>query len=114
MKNLRQRNDFRADSHPDFEFVRPGEENVFVVGFGDAGKVFTDYADYKHFTTGNGLGNGHLYIKCYEETIASRIKDLELLLREEARMYYTTTVFHCTRKMLVEIYRRVYEESKDK
>ena len=110
MNNLRQRVDFRPNSHPDFDFVRPGQENIFVVGFGDAGKVFLDYDDYKHFSCGDGSGNGHLYIKCYEDEILKRIKELEPLLKEESRLYYTTTVFHCTRKMLVEMYSRTYDE----
>ena len=82
MNNLRLRGKslFIPTSHSDFEFVSPGRERIFMVGFGcKSGIVFDDLEKYEHYSQFKNL---HHFIKCDDDT-ADRIKNLEQLIREK-------------------------------
>ena len=78
MKNLRVKKALQKPmTHPDFEFVNPGEENLFIVRCGGrSGRVFTDYKHYRHYTVGM-----HYYIRASEDVINNFIKLESELLR---------------------------------
>ena len=78
MKNLRVKKALQKPmTHPDFEFVNPGEENLFIVRCGGrSGRVFTEYKHYRHYTVGM-----HYYIRASEDVINNFIKLESELLR---------------------------------
>jgi hypothetical protein len=78
MKNLRiEKSISKPMTHPDFDFVKPGEENLFIVAAGGrSGRVFTDYKHYRHYTVGM-----HHYIRASQDVIDNFIKLESELLR---------------------------------
>ena len=64
-------------THPDFEFVDPGKENLFIVRCGGrSGRVFTEYKHYRHYTVGM-----HFYIRASQDVVEKFIKLESELLR---------------------------------
>ena len=106
MKNLRQKPRIRkVKSHPDFEFVEPGKENLFIVRMGDAGRVYSDRKDYGHYTTVKG---GHHFIYCHDEETIDRMKKIENLLMESG--HSDSTIRNCHRSVVLRIYTETYPE----
>ena len=87
MNNLRLKKELRKTMrHPDFEFVKAGEENLLIVKMGGkSGSVFTDKKDYEHYIVGN-----HHCIYASEEVIENFI-NLEPELIRIASDQYTKT-----------------------
>ena len=95
-------------SHPDFDFVKPGEENVFMVGLGcRSGIVFTQSSDYEHFSREAGL---HRYIKCVDEETIKRFHQMQKNLIEKIDFRSTARLLSCTGKDIVETYMEHYPE----
>ena len=109
MKNLRHLERTRTlSTHPDFDFVKPGSENLFINGLGEfgAGKVFTELSDYEHYSTAKGL---HIFVRCHSEEVRERFRSLESTFMEMARSHNNTTTLHnCTRKHVVVAYENKY------
>ena len=106
MKNLREYSKIGSSKHhPDFEFVKPGKENLFIVRMGDAGKVYSDKDEYGHYTEVEG---GHHFIYCYEEETIERMKKIERLL--VASSYSDSTIRNCHRSVVRRIYMQSYPE----
>lgn len=109
MKNLRLREGTRLlMTHPDFEFVKPGSENLFINGLGEfgAGKVFTELSEYEHYST---VKNLHLFVRCHSEEVRERLQSLESTFMEMARSHNNTTSMHnCTKKHVVVAYENKY------
>jgi len=103
MMNLRIRaKDIIINDHPDFEIVSPGNENVFVVGFGGrSGKVFTDKKDYDHMKDGGGV-----YILAPNEEIVENLKSIEPELYALAESY--ARMKHCYRHDVIRVYTERY------
>ena len=103
MDNLRhkRKTGFVPASHSDFEFVSPGQENIFMVALGcKSGLVFDNPKDYEHFSRDRKL---HHFIQCDEDTVI-RIKGLESVLRERIDFRSTARLLNCTRKDIIETY----------
>ena len=108
MKNQRKRYPIsRSTWHPDFDFVKPGEENLFITGFGDAGKVYDDPEDYAHFTR---TENGHHFIRCHNEETIEKFKLLEESLIDFANFKRTTGVGNISQSIMIGIYKEAYGE----
>lgn len=108
MKNQRKRYPIsRSTWHPDFDFVKPGEENLFITGFGDAGKVYDDPEDYAHFTRVKG---GHHFIRCYKEETLENFKMLEDTMIEVGNFWYGTSIGNLSESVIIGIYKEVYGE----
>ena len=110
MKDLRQNNSPSTNlkSHPDFDFVKPGHENLFMVGLGGrSGTVFTDIKDYGHYSSFAGL---HNYILCHEEETIERIKSLQKTLKETAHFRSTARLLSCNRTDIIRVYDEHYPE----
>ena len=106
MINLREESDDRPKTHNDFEFVKKGSENLFVVGFGrGAGKVHMTLEKYDHYVT-----EGHFFVKCHHEEVRDRIKTIESELIRLSREYQGTPgMYHCNKKIIVEVYDQHFE-----
>ena len=87
MKNLRIEKALQKPmTHPDFEFVDPGEENLFIVRMGGgSGKVMTDKKDYQHYIVAN-----HHCIYASEKVIKNFINLEEELIRISREEYSRT------------------------
>ena len=87
MNNLRMKRPLHKPMrHPDFEFVKAGEENLLIVKMGGkSGRVFTDKKDYEHYIVAN-----HHCIYASEEVIKNFV-DLESELTRIAGEDYTKT-----------------------
>jgi hypothetical protein len=95
-------------SHPDFDFVKPGVENVFMVGLGcKSGIVFTEADDYDHFSREKGL---HRFIRCYDMDTIDRFKDMQENLIEKLYFRSTARLLSCTQKDVIETYIEHYPE----
>ena len=103
MKNLRvYSKDVIINDHPDFDIVPPGQENVFVVGFGGrSGKVFTDKADYANMKEGGGV-----YILAPNEEIIENLKSIEPDLYSLAESY--ARMKHCYRHDVIRVYSKKF------
>jgi hypothetical protein len=109
MDNLRhkRKTGFVPASHSDFEFVSPGQENIFMVALGcKSGLVFDNPKDYEHFSRDRKL---HHFIQCDEDTV-NRIKGLESVLRERIDFRSTARLLNCTRKDIIETYMNLYPD----
>ena len=109
MNNLRLKGKthFVPTSHSDFEFVSPGQERIFMVGFGcKSGIVFDEFEKYEHYSQFKNL---HHFIKCDDDT-AHRIKKIEEKLRERIDFRSTARLLTCRRGDIVETYMDVYPE----
>jgi len=109
MRNLRLREGTRSlTTHPDFEFVKPGNENLFIGGWGEstAGRVILESSDYAHYTRVDGA---HLFLRCHSEVVRHRLLALESTFKQMALDHgYTTTMRHCTREHVVVAYENKY------
>jgi len=109
MINLRLREGTRVlTTHPDFEFVKPGRENLFINGLGEysAGKVFTELSDYEHYSK---VDNLHLFVRCHSEEVRERLRSLESTFMELARSHNNTTSMHnCTKRHVIVAYENKY------
>ena len=88
MRNLREKKSALHKNliHPDFEFVEPGEENLFIVRMGGrSGKVLTDKKEYEHYIVAN-----HHCIYASEEVIKNFIKLEPELIRISSEEYSRT------------------------
>ena len=95
-------------SHPDFDFVKPGTENVFMVGLGcKSGIVFTEPNDYDHFSREKGL---HRFIKCIDSDTIERFKSMQGNLIEKIYFRSTARLLACTQKDVIETYLEHYPE----
>lgn len=99
MKNLRiLKKEPIITSHPDFEIVSPGEENVFVVGFGGrSGKVYTDKNDYANMKPGGGV-----YIHAPSDEIIENLKSIEADLFSLAERF--ARMKHCYLHDVIRVY----------
>lgn len=72
MKNLRVfEKDIKIETHPDFEFVNRGQENVMIVTWGgSSGKVYTNPEDYAHYM------DYHMFISA-DETVTQNLVSIE-------------------------------------
>ena len=103
MKNLRytERTYPNIKDHPDFEVVKKGHENLFIViAGGRSGTVLTDPAEYEHFF------RGHLYIKAESDTVIQNFIDLQTELKEIANV--TSRIRNCGLPKVVDAYTRRY------
>ena len=110
MKNLRERQKElnTPRSHPDFDFVKPGVENVFMVGLGcKSGIVFTEPDDYEHFSREKGL---HRFIKCHDTDTIDRFKGMQENLIEKIYFRSTARLLACTQKDVIQTYIEHYPE----
>ena len=95
-------------SHPDFDFVKPGVENVFMVGLGcESGIVFTEADDYDHFSRERGL---HRFIRCYDKDTIDRFKGMQENLIEKIYFRSTARLLSCTQRDVIETYIEHYPE----
>ena len=103
MKNLRvYSKESIINHHPDFEIVNPGQENVFVVGFGGrSGRVFTDKKDYANMKEGGGV-----YILAPNEEIVENLKSIENDLYTTAESY--ARMKHCYLHDVIRLYSEKY------
>ena len=104
MKNLRRTSKEWNGilSHPDFDIVEAGEENVLVVGFGGrAGRVFTNREDYSSMKEG-GAG---VYILASDE-VRKKIEDMEPELLEVANRF--ARMKHCYQSDVIGVYDKKY------
>ena len=108
MRNLRViKNLTKPMAHPDFEFVKAGEENLLIVKMGGkSGRVFTDKKDYEHYIVAN-----HHCIYASEEVIKNFI-NLESELTRIASEEYSKTRNMVTGK-LIRAYISAYGTSED-
>ena len=108
MKNLRESQTISLSTHPDFDFVKPGNENLFINGWGEfgAGRVFLESSDYAHYTRTEG---GHLFVRCHSQVVRERLASLESTLKQMAKDHgSTTTMYHCTKQDVVAAYENKY------
>lgn len=90
------------ETHPDFEIVEPGEENVLVVGFGGrAGRVLTDKKEYSRMKP----GCAGVYIRATEE-ILERIQQMEPELLSVSNRY--SRMKHCYQVDVIGVYDKKY------
>ena len=104
MKNLRESRTISLSTHPDFDFVKPGNENLFIGGWGEgtAGRVFSEPSDFAHYTRTDG---GHLFVRCHSQIVRERLTSLESILKQMVLDHgYTTTMGHCTKQDVVAAY----------
>jgi len=101
LKNLRiKRKSDLEYHHPDFDIVNPGEENVFIVGFGGrSGKVCTDKSEY---TKMKDDGNGGTYIYAPSKEIVEKLKSIEDDLIEIGEQY--ARMKHCYQHDVIRVY----------
>ena len=93
--------------HSDFEFVSPGQENIFMAALGcKSGLIFDNPKDYEHLSRDKKL---HHFIQCDEDT-AIRMKGLETSLREKIDFRSTARLLTCTRKDIIETYMNLYPD----
>jgi hypothetical protein len=103
VKNLRfhERTYPNIKYHPDFEIVRKGEENMFIVIIGGrSGTVLTDPDDYNHFV------EGHLYIRAESDRVIQNFIDLQPELKDIANV--TSRIRNCGLTKIVDAYTRRY------
>ena len=101
MKNLRVKRKSPLEyHHPDFDIVSPGNENVFVVGFGGrSGKVFTDKSEYIKMKDD---GNAGTYIYASSKEIIEKLKSIEPDLMQIGEQY--ARMKHCYQHDVVRVY----------
>jgi hypothetical protein len=99
MKDIRiRKKDPIENNHPDFDIVPPGEENVFIVGFGGrSGKVCTDKSEYASMKDGGGI-----YIHAPTEEIIENLKSIEPDLIYVGEQY--ARMKHCYRHDVIRVY----------
>jgi hypothetical protein len=80
MKNLRiKEKKEKVVTHPDFEVVPRGHEDVMIVTWGGkSGTVYTNPSDYEQYE------DYHIFLKAYGDKVIQRLKDLEPTLRDGA------------------------------
>ena len=83
MKNLRVfEKDLKIETHPDFEFVTRGSEDVMIVTWGgSSGRVYTNPEDYAHYM------DYHLFIRATNEKVVENLVSIEPELLEAAGTY---------------------------
>ena len=103
MKNIRrQSKGYRTlKTHPDFDVVTKGDENVFIVSQGArSGTVFTDPELYDHFT------DAHLFIRAKDDTVISNIQSLQPELQRRANV--TARIRNCGLHQFIDAYENKY------
>lgn len=80
MKNLRiKEKKSKMNTHPDFEVVPRGQEDVMIVTWGGkSGTVYTAPDEYQKYE------DYHIFLKVYGDEVVDRLKDIEPILREGA------------------------------
>ena len=88
-------------SHPDFDIVTKGDENVFIVSQGArSGTVFTDPELYDHFT------DAHLFIRAKDDTVIRNIQSLQPELKRRANI--TARIRGCGLHQFIDAYENKY------
>ena len=83
MKNMRIREGkIKIETHPDFEVVPRGQEDVMIVTWGGkSGTVYTDPKDYENYQ------DYHIFLKVYGSKVVQNLVNLEPTLREGAQEF---------------------------
>ena len=112
MKNQRLRSKvFVPSGHPDFDFVKPGYENLFMVGLGyHTGRVFTEEEDYNHYSRAKGV---HHFIKCRDIDTIQRFKNMERDFLSKLNFTATARLLTASRRKIIETYIENYPERID-
>ena len=109
MKNQRLRSKvFVPSGHPDFDFVKPGYENLFMVGFGyHTGKVFTELKDYEHYSRAEKT---HYFIRCADIDTVERFKNMEESFLAKLNFSATARLLTTNKRKIIETYIENYPE----
>jgi hypothetical protein len=109
MRNLRlRRKKGSLDWHPDFDFVRPDQENLFMVGLGyHSGRFFTEREDHEHYSRAEKT---HYFIRCHEEETIERFKQMEQHFVDKLNFRATARLLSVTRRDIIEAYNEHYPE----
>lgn len=102
MKNLRIREKkSKIDTHPDFEAVSRGQEDVMIVTWGGkSGTVFTDPKDYDKYE------DYHIFLKVHGDDVVDRLKSIESTLKQGAAEFVRAR--NCYLSDVVEAYEGEY------
>ena len=102
MKNLRiKEKKTKIDTHPDFEVVPRGQEDVMIVTWGGkSGTVYTDPKDYEKYE------DYHIFLKAHGDDVVNRLKSIESILREGASEFVRAR--NCYLSDVVEAYEGEY------
>ena len=73
MNNLRLfTKDIKIETHPDFEFVNRGQEDMMIVTWGgSSGKVYTNPGDYAHYK------DYHMFISAENDTVIQNLLSIQ-------------------------------------
>ena len=99
---------FIPSGHPDFDFVKPGNENLFMVGFGcHSGRVFTDSKEYEHYSRVDKM---HHFIRCKDSDTIVRFKGMEEDLVFKLNFSATAKLLSTNKRKIIETYIENYPE----